>query len=122
MKDTRIFLKENEAMLYCAIIGDIVKSKKLKEYRDEVQRKFKKVIAEINENSKYRSCIESRFTVTLGDEFQGLLNDAAITYEIIQDIKEKMKPIDMVFGVGIGTMDTPFEKDIAIGSDGPVYH
>ncbi len=107
-------------MKYCAVIGDIVGSKKLKEQRNQVQEKFKDVISKVN--NKYSQYIESKFTITLGDEFQGLLNDASISYEIIQYIKENMMPVNLVFGVGIGTMETTFSKDISIGSDGPVYH
>lgn len=106
-------------MIYCAIIGDIVSSKKIQD-REQVQTKFKKVINDLNK--RYFEHIASRFTVTLGDEFQGLLNTPYISYDIIMNIKEEMKPHKMVFGIGIGEMNTSFSKDISIGSDGPAYH
>ncbi len=106
-------------MIYCAVIGDIVHSREIKD-RQAFQNRFKEVISDIN--LKYSKYIASSLTVTLGDEFQGLLNIPYISYEIIMDIKKRLSTIDLVFGVGIGTMDTDFSKDISIGSDGPAYH
>ena len=56
--------------LYIAIIGDIKGSKKL-DNRNEVQKKLTSVLDDINK--KYKDDIYSKFTITLGDEFQGLL-------------------------------------------------
>lgn len=105
--------------IYCAIIGDIIDSKKIRN-RAEVQLKFSNILQEIN--SKYSEYIASNFTITLGDEFQGLLFAPYISYDIIKEIKRKMEPIKLVFGVGIGEMKTSFSKSISIGSDGPAYH
>lgn len=106
-------------MLYCAIIGDIIDSRKIK-YRQEAQIKFRNVLNTINCN--YNDCIASNFTITLGDEFQGLLTKPYLCYEIINEIKEKMRPIEFVFGIGIGEILTDIYKNISIGSDGPAYH
>lgn len=106
-------------MVYCAIIGDIVNSKKIPN-RQEIQDLFANVLNEINmEFSKH---IASNFTITLGDEFQGLIYKPAYSYEIIKKIKQKMSPIELVFGVGIGEMKTKIDRTISIGSDGPAYH
>ncbi len=104
---------------YCAIIGDIVKSRQYKN-RQALQKKFKHTIDEVN--LKYTKFIASNFTITLGDEFQGLLFKPYYCFEIIKYIKNKMYPVKFVFGIGIGTMDTNFNKSISIGSDGPAYH
>lgn len=104
---------------YCAIIGDIVKSRQLKN-RNDLQYKFKETIKKVNE--LYDNYIASNFTVTLGDEFQGLLYDPSKFLEIIDYIKKDMHPIQLVFGVGIGPMYTEFSKFTSIGSDGPAYH
>ncbi len=58
---------------------------------------------------------------TLGDECQGLMNVHYLWYEIIQKIREKMAPARMLFGVGVGDMSTPFQKQTAIGADGQPY-
>lgn len=105
-------------MIYCAIIGDIVDSKNIND-RQEIQDHFKQSLEEINH--KYDTYIASNFTVTLGDEFQGLLTSPGISLDIIQDIRIKMSPIELVFGIGIGEMLTNFSKESSIGSDGPAY-
>lgn len=104
--------------MYCAIIGDIIGSKKIKN-RQEVQEKFEDVL--INTNKLYNDSIASNFTITLGDEFQGLLKKPSLSFEIIEFIKERMYPIELVFGIGVGEMGTSFSKNISIGSDGPAY-
>jgi hypothetical protein len=105
-------------MNYCAVIGDIVGSKKINE-RQKIQDHFKEVLNRAN--YKYDKYIASNFTVTLGDEFQVLLITPSISMEIIQYIKEKMYPVELVFGIGIGEMLTSFSKDSSVGSDGPAY-
>lgn len=106
-------------MFYCAIIGDIVNSKKIPN-RQEIQDLFASVLTEIN--MEFYNDIASNFTITLGDEFQGLIYKPILSYEIIKKIKQKMSPIEFVFGVGIGEMKTRIERTISIGSDGPAYH
>lgn len=105
-------------MNYCAIIGDIVGSKKIQN-RQETQDHFKDVLNAVNE--KYDMYIASKFTVTLGDEFQGLLFHPTLSFEIIEFIKDRMYPVELVFGIGIGKMETSFDKHTSIGSDGPAY-
>jgi len=106
-------------MVYCAIIGDIVNSKKIPN-RQEIQDLFFSVLNDINR--EFDNNIASNFTITLGDEFQGLISKPSLSYEIIKKIKQKMFPVELVFGVGIGEMKTRIEKTISIGSDGPAYH
>ncbi|HYE84396.1 MAG TPA: SatD family protein [Clostridia bacterium] len=109
-------------MEYCAIIGDIVNSRKLNN-RPEVQSKLVHVI-ENSVNENYRRYIASNFTVTLGDEFQGLLYKefTYLSYEIIRFIKKQLAPINLVFGVGVGAMIIEPKHEISIGSDGPAYY
>ncbi|KAA0549974.1 hypothetical protein FZW96_01085 [Bacillus sp. BGMRC 2118] len=105
-------------MNYCAIIGDIVGSKSIQN-RQEIQDQFKEVLNAVNVTfDKY---IASNLTVTLGDEFQGLLLDPCVSFEMIDYIKDQMHPIELVFGIGVGKMETSFEKHTSIGSDGPAY-
>jgi hypothetical protein len=104
---------------YVAIIGDMKESKKI-ENRNEVQKKLKQVLEEINE--KYDNDISSKFIITLGDEFQGLLCSGANTMHIITEIERKMFPIKIRFGVGVGTITTDVHKEMSIGADGPAYY
>lgn len=105
--------------MYCAIIGDIVDSKKIKE-RDIVQSKLNEILEETN--LKYTNDIEAKFLITIGDEFQGLLNNPSNLFNIINDIQFKFLPYKLRIGIGIGDMSTNIIKKHAIGSDGPAYY
>ncbi len=104
---------------YIAIIGDIKESKKI-DNRSEVQKKLKFVLEEINK--KFDDDISSKFIITLGDEFQGLLCNGANTMNIISEIERKMYPIKIRFGVGVGTLTTEVNKEMSLGADGPGYY
>lgn len=104
---------------YVAIIGDIKESKKI-DNRSEVQKKIKFILEKINE--KYDDDISSKFIITLGDEFQGLLCNGANTMNIISEIERKMYPIKIRFGVGVGTITTDVDKEMSLGADGPGYY
>ena len=104
---------------YIAIIGDIKKSKKLNN-RNTVQNVFKKVLNNINE--KYSKDISSKFMITLGDEFQGLLHDGSNVMNIIEEIQRELYPVEIRFGIGVGQITTDINFDMAIGADGPGYY
>lgn len=104
---------------YIAVIGDIKNSKKIEE-RKAVQDKLNCVLNEVN--NMYSSSIASRFVITLGDEFQGLLSSGENTMNIIQYIKKEVYPIKIRFGIGVGDISTDINSEIAIGADGPGYY
>lgn len=104
---------------YVAIIGDIVGSRKLAD-RNIIQQKLKKVLGDIND--KYSEDIASKFTITLGDEFQGLLKNRNSIMKIICDIEMAMTSIQIRFGIGIGTISTELNFNNSSEIDGPVYH
>ena len=106
-------------MKYYAIIGDIKRSKKI-ENRCEIQEKLKKILD--NVNSIYNNDISAKFLITLGDEFQGLLEITAPILEIIKYIQREIYPIKLRFGVGIGNVSTLINHEAAIGADGPAFY
>ena len=61
-------------------------------------------------------------TITLGDEFQGLLHSGEHVMDIIQYIKKESYPIKIRFGIGIGAITTDINSAISIGADGPGYY
>lgn len=65
---------------YCAIIGDINESRKL-EKRGAVQKIFERAVEQINKT--YQDEIASKFLITTGDEFQGLLQTPAKSYHLV---------------------------------------
>ena len=106
-------------MQYYAIIGDIKRSKKI-ENRCEIQEKLKKILD--NVNSIYNNDISAKSLITLGDEFQGLLEITAPILEIIKYIQREIYPIKLRFGVGIGNVSTLINHEAAIGADGPAFY
>ena len=104
---------------YIAIIGDNKNSKNIEE-RGKFQNKLNKILNEINEI--YSDSISSNFTITLGDEFQGLLHSGEHVMDIIQYIKKESYPIKIRFGIGIGAITTDINSAISIGADGPGYY
>ncbi len=103
---------------YCAIIGDIRHSRQLPR-RGAVQKRFAGSIEKINR--EFRKDIASSFLITLGDEFQGLLVSPAESYRLVRRFQELMDPVAFSFGVGVGTLSTPLEKQ-AVGMDGEAFH
>lgn len=111
--------------MYFALIGDIINSKNISidnalQVRNEVQMKLNTILEEINK--KYSDGIAANFLITLGDEFQGLLNSPNYIFEIIETIKLNIFPTRLRFGIGIGDIYTQINRDMALGADGPAYH
>ncbi len=106
-------------MLYCAVIGDIVDSRNLPD-RSAAQDRLKSVLAAIN--GRYKEYIASSFTITLGDEFQGLLSNAVHAFDIAEYIQRKMHPVRFRFGIGYDELFTGVDRNVSIGADGPAYY
>ncbi len=104
---------------YIAIIGDIKGSKAI-ENRKEVQENLTMALNEIND--QYSDDIASRFMITLGDEFQGLLLNGTSVMQIILRIEERLEPVKLRFGIGVGEITTKINPYMAIGADGPGYY
>lgn len=104
---------------YCAIIGDINRSRTLPR-RGQLQKKFSDAVTIINR--EYRDQVASRFLVTLGDEFQGLLKTPERSYELVRRFQDIVGNVTFSYGVGIGTLTTPLDPKLAIGMDGECFH
>lgn len=104
---------------YIAIIGDIKYSKKIVD-RQTTQHKLDIALEEIN--NTYVTDISSKFMITLGDEFQGLLCTGEHVFSIIEEIQHQMYPIGIRFGIGVGAITTKINAQMAIGADGPGYY
>lgn len=106
-------------MIYRAIIGDIIKSREINE-RETFQKKLNSVLEEVNE--KFMDIIASKFTVTLGDEFQGLLLNKGDIFTVLFYIKLRLFPVKVRIAMGIGEITTEIDPDRSLGADGPAYH
>lgn len=102
---------------YLAIIGDIIQSKQIDD-RAKLQEKIQTVFGHID--SKYSDIIQSKFTLTLGDEFQALLKPSKEIFELLEEL-EYLIPVPFRYGLGYGILNTDFDKDVSIGADGPAY-
>lgn len=115
--DNMLFFFDNEPFI--AVIGDIRDSRNL-ESRKNTQERLKNILNEINE--RYSDDITSKFLITIGDEFQGLLSHGKNLINMIQEIKIKLYPVEIRFGVGIGKITTEINTEMALGADGPGYY
>lgn len=109
--------------MYCAMIGDLINSKKLlAEDRAAIQERLKALLNGVNEN--FSSFLVSPFLMTLGDEFQGVLTAAKPALEIIEFLGQNLLefPIQIRYGIGIGELSTNINREQALGDDGPAYH
>ena len=95
--------------MYCAIMGDIIKSREIIEGRGETQERFKSAIKNIND--KYANSIKSNFTIMAGDGFYGLINSCENLLNIILEIRLAIAPNQIRIGIGIGSIDTKIEKN-----------
>lgn len=109
----------NKSDIYVAIIADIVDSKNLQN-RKQVQNQLKQVLEKIN--SIYKKSLAAKFQISLGDEFQGLVQDKKKVIEIIQIIELDMHPVKIRFGIGVGKILTDIDFDRTLEIDGPAYH
>jgi len=110
----------NKRNTYIAIIGDLVQSRKL-ENRDLVQANLNTVLQSIN-NSKYSEAICSKFVITLGDEFQGLVSRDFPLRQFLSEYDSLFgEKIKTRFGIGLGELSTNIKVE-AIGMDGSCFH
>lgn len=103
-----------------ALIADMVGSRDLsRRQRSDAQVELSDFITSLNR--KYASAILSRFVVTLGDEFQGLLSDATVLPDLFWDLHYNFAPRALRSGIGFGRIDTAIGRN-AINVDGPALH
>jgi len=105
---------------YIAIIGDLVESREL-ENRESIQNDLLKTLENLN-NSNYKATIQSKFVITVGDEFQGLVSrDFPISKFFNQYHSLFGDAYETRFGIGLGELSTNLKTE-AVGMDGPCFH
>lgn len=103
-----------------ALIVDMVKSRALRPaLRPGVQQRFQGLVAFLN--TRYRKHILSKFVITLGDEFQGLLRSATPIPDLLWDLDTRFSDRRLRVGLGFGVLDTPLQRE-ALNIDGPALH
>ncbi|WP_423189304.1 SatD family protein [Alkalibacterium sp. f15] len=111
-----------------ALIADIIASKKMKE-RAQTQQILSDILEVMNE--RFSEQLESHLTITLGDEFQGIVKDMKTAFLLIDLITLELQlkthqqlgeEISLRWGIGVGELTTPIKnKKVSIGTDGPAY-
>ena len=105
---------------YIAVIADMVRSRDVPTARRRLlQKRFSELIATLNR--EYRKAIAARFVITLGDEFQGLFNSAALIPDLVWRLEQDFPERELRVGIGLGRLDTPIQK-VALNIDGPALH
>jgi DNA-binding NarL/FixJ family response regulator len=106
------------AAAYLALIGDVVGSR-LVDDRPHLQSALTSAMESIN--PRYAKAIAAGFTLTVGDEFQGLLAEPAPLVELLAQLRADVHPVELRFGLGVGPLSTPLQP-VALGMDGPCFH
>lgn len=104
--------------MYLALIADVIDSKMVQE-RFDLQKQLEKTLQTMNE--LFGEFIASNFTLTLGDEFQGLLKVDAPVFQMIDTLRSELTPTQLRFGIGLGEIVTAIDPLQSIGADGPAY-
>jgi hypothetical protein len=104
--------------VYLALIGDVRRSREHAD-RPALQRQLEQSIEIVN--TTLGSALASRFVITLGDEFQGLLSEPEAALNAILAIDAEHKTARLRYALGWGTLSTPL-RVTAIGMDGPCFH
>lgn len=102
---------------YLAVIGDIIDSKKIKN-RASVQSAMVMAFEKLNHD--YQDLIVSKFTMTLGDEFQALLKPKAEVWQLL-DLLAINCPVGFRLGLGYGKIHTKIDPDQSLGADGAAF-
>ena len=104
--------------MYLALIADVIDSKTVQE-RLDLQKQVEKTLQMMNE--LFGDYLASRFTLTLGDEFQALLKVDAPVFQIIDTLRSELTPTQLRFGIGLGEIVTAIDPLQSVGADGPAY-
>lgn len=104
--------------MYLALIADVIDSKMVQE-RLDLQKQVEKTLQKMNE--LFGDYLASRFTLTLGDEFQALLKVDAPIFQIIDTLRSELTPTQLRFGIGLGEIVTAIDPLQSVGADGPAY-
>lgn len=100
---------------YIILMGDIIKSSE--QNQALLMSDFQEVIQSIN--SKYADKLLSPLTITLGDEFQGIIKNPTVAVALIIDLEEMIlkthKSLKIRYVCHEGTIETPINPSIAHG-------
>lgn len=100
------------------VIADIVSSRELT-HRRRSQVRLQKLVDALNED--FHDVIAVPFGITLGDEFEGVLRDAAVIPDVIWRIETFYRDAPIRLGFGYGTVSTALSESPR-EMDGKAFH
>jgi hypothetical protein len=103
---------KSTARTFAVIMGDIINSEGRRS-GGMLSKQFNSAIKAANR--KYRTSLASPLTITLGDEFQGLLKNMAKGFEVISKLRSDLLEIDVScrFVLGVVRLDTKVNTENA---------
>ena len=106
---------------YICVIGDVVGSRVLAndEARNQLQERLGKCLDQLNRN---KNGLASPYTITLGDEFQAVFDDASRLFADFWFILHSVYPVKVRFSIGVGSLSTRINRERAIGMDGEAFY
>lgn len=103
-----------------ALIVDLSASRQLAAGRRQaLQHRLEEVMEELNR--ELAPAVLARFTVTLGDEFQGLLSRPQVLPSVLWRLRVDLPDHRFWTGVGHGALETELKPE-AVGMDGEAFH
>ncbi|MEC7764269.1 MAG: SatD family protein [Pseudomonadota bacterium] len=104
--------------LYAVVMGDLVHSE-ASPSPDALHKAFNRVVEA--ENARAGSAIVSPLTITLGDEFQGLLSSLTEAAQLVRSLRFGLlaEGIDCRFVIGQARIETPVNRERAWNMMGP---
>ncbi len=106
--------------LYAVVMGDVAGSKQLSSRnRYQTQLFLKSAIVQINE--EFAPHVDAPFTISKGDEFQGLITNVEVGFQIMLALEKLAYPVKLRFGMGIGKVYKMGGR-LPIEMDGPAFH
>jgi len=102
------------------LIADIEASRQIQEEeRKKLQQRLKRVLRDLNAE---KGGLKSPYTITLGDEFQAVFDQADRVFVDMLKILAALHPVAARFSLAVGRIDTAINTELAIGMDGPAFH
>ncbi|MDT0607544.1 SatD family protein [Croceitalea rosinachiae] len=105
---------------YNIIMADIISSRQINK-KDDFMRQFKELTHLVND--EFKNQILSPLTITLGDEFQGIVKGPKSLFELLFFLEESIianqYPFKLRYSLVYGEIDTKINEEIAYEMYGP---
>jgi hypothetical protein len=106
------------APVYACLTCDLLGSREQPD-RGKLQRRLEKELQQVN--AERAADLVVPFSITLGDEWQGLARSAPAAFELDFRLRRGLWPLRLRSGVGVGAMTSDLRERTAL-MDGPCFH